>query len=280
MKKYLKLLRTQHYLKNLLVFIPIFFNQTLFSGKFINALLGFFAFCMISSAVYIINDIKDVEKDRHHPTKRFRPIASGAVNVQKAKTIGIVCLIFSIILTSFTKLYISIIFIMLYFVLNILYSGGLKNKPLVDVVILASGFILRVIYGAYLTGVPISGWLYLTIWTGAFYMGLGKRRNEIEKQKELGETRTVLKYYTYGFLDKNMYVCVALANVFYALWAVGHDDQRFLWSAPILMIVLMKYSLDIEGNSDGDPIEVILHDKVLIALISFFSAYLFFILYF
>ena len=111
-------------------------------------------------------------------------------------------------------------------------------------------------------------------------MGLGKRRNEIEKQKELGETRTVLKYYTYGFLDKNMYVCVALANVFYALWAVGHDDQRFLWSAPILMIVLMKYSLDIEGNSDGDPIEVILHDKVLIALISVFAAYLFFILYF
>ncbi|MCH4071764.1 decaprenyl-phosphate phosphoribosyltransferase [Pseudoramibacter sp.] len=280
MKKYLKLLRTRHYLKNLLVFIPIFFNQTLFSGKFINALLGFLAFCMISSAVYIINDIKDVEKDRHHPTKRFRPIASGAVSVQKAKTIGIICLIFSIILTSFTKLYISIIFIMLYFVLNILYSGGLKNKPLVDVVILASGFILRVIYGAYLTGVPISGWLYLTIWTGAFYMGLGKRRNEIEKQKELGETRTVLKYYTYGFLDKNMYVCVALANVFYALWAVGHDDQRFLWSAPILMIVLMKYSLDIEGNSDGDPIEVILHDKVLIALISVFAAYLFFILYF
>ncbi len=111
-------------------------------------------------------------------------------------------------------------------------------------------------------------------------MGLGKRRNEIQKQGDEGETRPVLKYYTYSFLDKNMYVCVALSIVFYALWAVERDNPLFLWSVPIMMIILMKYSLDIEGNSDGDPIEVITHDKTLILLVAIFVAYLGFILYF
>ena len=174
----------------------------------------------------------------------------------------------------------SVLLLLLYFALNILYSLGLKNRPLIDVVILASGFIIRVIFGAALTNIPISGWLYLTIWTGAFYMGLGKRRNEIQKQGDEGETRPVLKYYTYSFLDKNMYVCVALSIVFYALWAVERDNPLFLWSVPIMMIILMKYSLDIEGNSDGDPIEVITHDKTLILLVAIFVAYLGFILYF
>lgn len=164
--------------------------------------------------------------------------------------------------------------------LNVLYSTKLKNVPLLDIVILAFGFVLRVIYGALVAAVSISGWLYLAIWTGAVFMALGKRRNEIEKLKISGNTRPVLKHYTINFLDKNMYVCVALANVFYALWAQDHSDQRFLWSVPIFMIILMKYSLDIEGNSDGDPVEVILRDKMLIILVVVLVAYLGFCLYY
>lgn len=186
MKKYIKLLRVKHYLKNGLVFIPLFFNQTFFSQNFLTVFLGFLSFCMISSSVYIINDIQDVDKDRRHPTKRFRPIASGSVSISNAKAVGTVCFIFSLFMTLLTKSYISVIYILLYFGLNILYSAGFKNRPIVDVVILASGFIIRVVYGATLTHIPISEWLYLTIWTGAFYMGLGKRRNEIEKKNEWG----------------------------------------------------------------------------------------------
>lgn len=110
-------------------------------------------------------------------------------------------------------------------------------------------------------------------------MGLGKRRNELRKSSTSDETRPVLKYYNYSFLDKNMYVCIALASVFYALWAVGHDDQRFLWSFPIVLIIYFKYSLDIEGDSDGDPIEVILHDITLLILVAILAIYLFYILY-
>jgi prenyltransferase, ubiA family len=279
MKKYLKLLRVKHYLKNVLVFTPVFFNQTLFTSRFLAAIIGFFAFCMISSAVYIINDIQDAPKDRLHPTKRLRPIASGTVSLLKAKVIGGACFVVSIAMSFYIGGAKGLFLILTYFVLNVLYSMELKNRPLLDVVILASGFIIRVIYGAVLTEVPISGWLYLTIWTGAFYMGLGKRRNEIQKQGDEKGTRPVLKFYTYSFLDKNMYVCVALAIVFYALWAVEHTNVLFLWSVPFLMIILMKYSLDIEGNSDGDPIEVITQDKALILLVALFAIYLGWIIY-
>lgn len=272
-------MRVRHYLKNILVFAPIFFNQTFFTEKIITASLAFFSFCLISSAVYILNDIFDAPRDRLHPAKRTRPIASGSVGSLKAGIIGSICFFFSLGFSFCWGTYSGVLVLLLYFILNVLYSAGMKNQPIVDVIILASGFILRVIYGAAMTGIPISGWLYLTIWTGAFYMGFGKRRNEIQSQLDRNEIRPVLKYYSYRFLDKNMYVCVALAIVFYAQWAVAHENPRFLWSVPLLMILLMRYSLDIEGNSDGDPIEVIMHDRVLRRLIVVFVAYLGFIIY-
>ena len=277
MKKYVELLRVKHYLKNVLIFAPLFFNKTLFTARFRTALIGFFSLCLISSAVYILNDIQDAPKDRLHPTKRFRPIADGSIHILQARVIGGICLFLSLML-SYLAGGVSGLLLM-YFVLNVSYSFGLKNQPLIDVIILASGFIIRVIYGAALTQIPISGWLYLTIWTGAFYMGLGKRRNEIARQRSTKETRTVLRYYSYSFLDKNMYVCIAISIVFYAMWAVEHESVLFIWSVPFLMILLMKYSLDIEGDSDGDPIEVITHDKVLILLIIAFVAYLGYIIY-
>ena len=101
--------------------------------------------------------------------------------------------------------------------INVAYSMGLKDVPLLDVTILASGFLLRVLFGAVLTGTEVSEWLYLTVLSGAFYFSLGKRRNELQKKKD-GDTRKVLKYYTRDFLDKNMYMCLALLNTFYALW--------------------------------------------------------------
>ena len=109
----------------------------------------------------------------------------------------------------------SFVLLISYLGLNVAYSMGLKNKPIIDIVILAAGFVIRIFYGGMITGVSISKWLYLVITSGSLYMGLGKRRNEMKKQTD---TRDVLKYYNVDFLDKNMYVCVALTIVFYALW--------------------------------------------------------------
>lgn len=266
-KAYLKLMRVKHYIKNVLVFFPLFFGEKIFDkAKFTNALLGFIAFSLIASVVYIVNDISDVDKDRRHPTKKNRPIASGAVSIKEAVTLAVICCTLSLLINIFLHQVWGVVIVLLYLVLNIAYSRGLKNIPLVDVVILVSGFLLRVIYGAVLTDINISSWLYLTVISGSFFMGLGKRRNEMVRQGDQGKTRIVLKYYSYDFLDKNMYVCLALTEVFYALWTVSKGNSLLVWTVPLVIIILMKYSLSIEGNSDGDPIEVILHDKWIILM--------------
>ena len=132
-----------------------------------------------------------------------------------------------------------------------------------------AGFFLRVLYGATLTGIPISDWLYLTVITVAFYMAVGKRRNEMRGQQK--DTRGVLKYYTVEFLDKNMYMCMAVAIIFYSLWCLdisnvkAGDKISIVWTVPIVLILAMRYSYDVEKEtSEGDPVEVILADKFLI----------------
>ena len=159
---------------------------------------------------------------------------------------------------------------------------GLKDVPLLDVTILASGFLLRVLFGAVLTGTEVSEWLYLTVLSGAFYFSLGKRRNELQKKKD-GDTRKVLKYYTRDFLDKNMYMCLALLNTFYALWCKDITNagmEYAMWTVPIVILVCMKYSLTVEGNSEGDPVEVLLHDRVLMALCVVYGIVMIGMLYF
>lgn len=268
MKIILKLLRVKHYLKNFLILLPIFFGKEIFNPDvLLCAMGGVIAFSLISSSIYIINDIRDIEKDRLHPTKKNRPIASGAIQIHTAYAIAVFCFVISIVCSIVFSSWKSTIWLLLYFILNLLYSMGLKNVPLVDVAILTSGFVIRVLYGAALSHVQVSSWLYLTVMSAAFYMGLGKRRNECVKQSsEVGSTRSVLKYYTYAFLDKNMYVCLALTDVFYALWAINYNNSNMLMTIPVVILILMKYSLNIEGNSDGDPVEVIFRDKILIIL--------------
>ncbi len=270
MKKYLYLMRVHHYIKNILIFMPLIFSGNLTDRrKFMATLLGMIAFSLVTSAVYIINDIRDAEKDRMHPTKKKRPIASGAVTPVHAVILMAVILIVAMVLLAVSDATAgSYALVLLYLFINVAYSMGLKDVPLLDVTILASGFLLRVLFGAVLTGTEVSEWQYLTVLSGAFYFSLGKRRNELQKKKD-GDTRKVLKYYTRDFLDKNMYMCLALLNTFYALWCkdITNAGMKYaMWTVPIVILICMKYSLTVEGNSEGDPVEVLLHDKVLMAL--------------
>ena len=168
-------------------------------------------------------------------------------------------------------------------IINIAYSLGLKKVPILDVTILMIGFIIRLVYGAQIANIEISNWLYLTIMTGAFYMGFGKRRNEIRKQGD--KSREVLKKYNKEFLDKFMYVCLILIVVFYCLWCIDINtisrigNSYIIWTVPLVLIILMKYSLDIEMDSFGDPVDVIINDKILIALSIIYSISFIAILY-
>lgn len=283
---YLKLIRVKHYIKNILIFVPLFFGGLYTDvNKIFICILGFLIFSFSASIVYVLNDISDKEKDKLHETKKNRPIASGRVSEKEgyALIIGLLCLIvlLSICLIKMNANVWALSLLALYIFINILYSKKLKNIALVDVVILVLGFLIRLFFGALLINTIVSDWLYLTVMSGAFYMGFGKRRNEIIKSKN--ETREVLKYYNKQFLDKSMYVCLTLTIVFYSMWSVDADvlvkanAQYLIWTVPLVMIILFQYSLVVEKDSFGDPVEVILHDKSMLITIAIYILILFII---
>lgn len=273
-KSFLKLMRIKHYFKNLLIFVPLVFSMSFNNTENnINSLVGFILFSLVCSMVYIINDLGDIEKDKKHPKKCKRPLASGEISKKEAYVLLVVLAIIVVIGNSLIDANIySIIILLLYLVLNILYSKILKNIPLVDVVCLVIGFVLRVVYGASIINVEVSNWLYLTIISFSFYLALGKRRNELVTGTN---TRDVLKFYNKDFLDKNMYMFLTLMIVFYSMWCVDASNivkfgNNLIFTVPILLLVAMKYSQDIEGNSDGDPVEVLFSDKILMLLVAIF----------
>lgn len=275
--KYLKLLRVKHYVKNLLILVPLFFSgQMLNATKLCAALSGTVVFCLLSSAIYIVNDLCDIEKDRQHPVKRFRPIASGAVSIRQAVFIAAALLVLSLALASANLRVLP--YPVAYLILNLAYSFGLKNTALLDICILVSGFLIRILFGGAVTGIAVSSWLYLTILSLSFYFALGKRRNELTRHGVSG-TRSVLSAYSKEFLDKNMYMCMGLANAFYALWAMEQSSGVVTATVPVALVLTMRYSLIVEGSSEGNPVDVLLKDKVLLILGLLYVSALFAVLY-
>ena len=144
-----------------------------------------------------------------------------------------------------------------------LYSLGLKNVVIVDIVLLASGFLLRVYYGAAIVNVEVSNWLFLTMLSASLFLGLGKRRKECKVSKD---SRIVLKDYNEEFLDKYQYLTLTLTIVFYSLWATSQSIDYLYLSIPIIIVIFMKYSLNIEKNDEGDPTTILFSDKILMGL--------------
>lgn len=278
--KYIRLMRVKQYIKNILIFAPIIFGLQITNIKLLKkSIVGFFIFSLVCSTIYIINDINDIEKDKLHEIKKSRPLASGAIKIKDAILL-IIILFFSVIILNmlFINMKQSNIILLIYFILNILYSIKLKYIPLLDIVIIVSGFVLRLLYGGVITGIPISNLMYLTVISISFYLALGKRRNEILKCGT--ETRTVLSKYTLQFLDKNMYMFLGLSIIFYSLWCLNmNQNDYYLYTVPIVMLICMKYSMDIESDSFGDPADVIIGDKVLLILGLFYGILILFILY-
>lgn len=264
----IKLVRPKHWIKNILVFIPIFFShETPPSQLLYFCILAFLSFSFISSAIYVINDIIDIEADKQHPTKRNRPLASGRIFKSQATIILAICLVISVLTTLYICYTIENIapalVVLTYFILNIAYSLYLKQVPIIDVGILASGFFLRVLMGSFVTSTPLSEWMYLVVIFGSLFLGLGKRRNETKNiDQNQASTRKSLDKYNYNFLDKNMYLCLSATIVFYCLWCTN-VDMTYLISLPIFIYIMMRYSLIVEGESDGDPVEVLSHDMGL-----------------
>lgn len=288
MKNYIKLFRVSHWLKNILIFLPLVFSKNLFDLKcLIVALVGFITFSFISSIVYINNDLFDIENDKKHSVKKNRPLASGQISVKNAILCEIILGITCCFLLYFLYIQTNNIFVItlpvLYLLLNWLYSKGLKNIAIVDIVILVSGFVIRVLFGSLIIDIELSNWLYLMIIFGSFYLGLGKRRNEIIKVG--ASSRKVLTSYNKNFLDKNMYSCLTLSIFSYSMWCIDPitvnriNNEFLIWTIPVVMIIFMLYSLEIEKDSLGDPVEVVLKSKALITMVGLYGIVMFLILY-
>ena len=264
--KYLKLLRVKSWIKNILIVLPILCAHELNDNNIINTIIAFISFCFASSFVYILNDIKDKENDRKHISKKNRPIASGSIEVKTAAVIAVILLIISILLTLYInnfKINNSLYLLISYIVINIGYSLGLKNIEIVDVSILSLCYIIRVYYGASIFNIEVSSWLFLTILSASLYLGLSKRKKELQISTD---TRKVLNKYNENFLDKFAYLSLTLTIVFYSLWSIEQTSKYVIFTVPLLIIIFMKYSLDIEKGEEGDPTNIIYNDKVLIVL--------------
>lgn len=274
---YIHLLRPKHWIKNLFIFAALIFSLNLFNiVKLTASLQAFFAFCLASSFVYIINDIIDIEQDRKHPKKRNRPIASGKISIRNAKKIGVICLITSITLAYFINLN-TLIIIIVYIFVNIFYSMKIKNVVILDVMFIALGFILRMIAGATAIEVSFSNWILLTTFCISLFLGFGKRRGEIllANNNTQKHTRSVLKLYSMQFLDYMILSSVTLTIISYALYTIDSEvikrfgTDKLIYTVPLVIYGIFRYLYVIyRSDSDGDPTEVVLKDKSIISVVS------------
>lgn len=268
---YLKLLRPKEWAKNLFLYIPLFFAGEIFNWlKVVHVFEGFLAFCCIASSIYIINDYADKDDDKKHPEKRNRPIASGAVSTGSALTI------FAILTGAgfFIAYFISTKFFFLlglYFSLNIGYSFGLKNIPILDIFIIAIGFPLRIRSGGSIANVDVTVWLNIMIFLLALFMAAGKRRDDVLLKISSGnDMRKAVKGYTLDFLNALLALISSVMIVSYFMYTVSpsvierHSTSRLYLTSLFVMAGIMRYLQIIYVNADsGSPTKILYKDRFI-----------------
>ena len=267
-KALIKAMRPKQWTKNGFVFFALVFDKQLFQrDAFVRTLEGFFLFCLISSTVYLFNDIADVESDRKHPEKKHRPIASGALPVHVAWIAAFALSIITLSLGYFlSPVFAGILAI--YLVINLLYSRWLKHVPILDVLIIAAGFVLRVGAGASLIVVErFSPWLYVVTTLFALFIGFGKRRAEITLlEKGAGAHRKVLDGYTLPMLDQFITIVSGTTIVAYSLYTFSApnlpENHSMMLTIPFAVYGIFRYLQLIQtGHAAGSPDEVALKDR-------------------
>ena len=266
----LKTMRLRQWIKNAFIFFALIFDKQLFSlGPFSRTLVGFFLFCLISSAVYLLNDIADIEADRQHPEKKHRPLASGALPVSLALGAAVVLALIALLLGYWmTPAFAGILSI--YLILNVLYSLWLKHVPILDVLIISSGFVLRVAAGvALITVERFSPWLYVITTLFSLYIGLGKRRAEMNLlAKGAAAHRKVLDGYTIPLLDQYITIVSGMTIITYSLYTFSAPNlplnHSMMLTIPFVVYGIFRYLQLIQtGHAAGAPDEVALKDRAL-----------------
>ena len=262
MRGLIKLVRPKQWVKNSFVFAPLIFaGEFLHPDSVYSTLLAAFLFCIAASTVYIVNDLKDIEKDRIHPEKcKKRPLASGQVSPQSAI---ILLILLYIVLISFWTVVPNVIYVIfIYLALNWAYTFKLKHEPVIEIFIVAFGFVLRVYAGAIALTVPVSHWMFITTLSISLYLASIKRRQELLQNGS--QSRGVLAYYSVTLIDRFAEMSAVTAVVFYSLYAM-EVQPKLVVTVPLVIFGLFRYWYIVETLKGGEsPTDVIIQDKQIL----------------
>jgi len=262
MQGLIKLVRPKQWIKNSFVFAPLIFaSEFLHLDSIYSTLLAAFLFCLAASAVYIVNDLKDIEKDRIHPEKsKKRPLASGQVSPQSAI---ILLILLYIVLISFWSIIPNVIYVIfIYLALNWAYTFKLKHEPVIEIFIVAFGFVLRVYAGAMALTIPVSHWMFITTLSISLYLASIKRRQELLQSGS--QSRGVLAYYSVTLIDRFAEMSAVTAVVFYSLY-VMEVQPKLVVTVPLVIFGLFRYWYIVETLKGGEsPTDVIIQDKQIL----------------
>lgn len=281
MKNVLQLLRPHQYIKNLFVFAPLFFSFNFVLDDVINTFIVFILFSLIASSIYVLNDYMDIEEDKQHPKKKFRPLASGKVSKNSAKILFLLLSVISLISAYFLNTNLFLVLI-IYFILNVAYSLKLKHITIVDIFIIATGFVLRLFAGASVIENQLSMWIIIMTFLLALFLAVAKRRDDVVLASQGKETRKNIDGYNLEFVNAVMVFMSGVIVVAYILYTVSEEvirrlNSEYLYLTSFFVILgIMRYMqiTFVEQNS-GSPTKLILKDRFLqitifLWLVSFF----------
>lgn len=268
----IKVARPTHWIKNLFVFLPVFFGGGLLNtSEAVSAALTFLSFSLAASAIYCLNDIIDVNADRAHPVKCKRPIASGAITIPQAYGMMALSMLVSIVLMFLlpagqTK---TIFVIVAYFLINVAYCLRLKDYAIIDVCIIASGFVLRILAGGYATGVQLSKWIVLMTFLLTLFLAFAKRRDDVLRMNTTGQApRANTSRYNLTFINQAITITAGVMLVCYVMYTVSPEiiaqfatDKLYLPSILVILAILRYLQISFVDEKSGDPVKVALSDR-------------------
>jgi 4-hydroxybenzoate polyprenyltransferase len=264
-------MRPQQYIKNIFVFLPLFFALKITNPELLfNALVAFISFSLAASAIYTLNDYHDIEEDRQHPIKKKRPLASGAITKHQALIVMAVLLIvcFPVMATLSAK---AVIILAAYVLMNIAYSLYLKHVAVLDVTIIAIGFVLRLFVGSTVTNTPLSMWIVIMTFLLALFMALAKRRDDVLIYLNTGEkTRKVIDGYNLQFLNAAMEIMASVVIVAYTLYTTSaevidrvHSEYLYFTALFVILGVMRYLQIAFVLESSGSPTRIVLNDRFI-----------------
>ncbi len=284
----IKLIRLKHWVKNLFLFIPIFFaGEILEISHYLPLIIGFIAFGLVASSIYVFNDLKDVENDRIHPTKRLRPLAAGTIAVQMAYIIMPLFVLGGLVLAYFIEAKFSFI-LSLYFLMNLAYTLGLKRVAILDIIIVSIGFVLRIKAGSIISDTPLSEWIIIMVFLLALFMAIAKRRDDIVIKESSGkDMRTASKKYSLTYLNAMLSLISAVIIVSYLMYTLSPDvinrigTYRIYYTTLFVIAGVLRYlQIALVENNTGSPTKILYKDRfiqlVIIGWISSFYLLIYF----